>query len=719
MAEPTTHGPTGSEWQAANDAYLAVQLARVRLLLHRRILWLRSRWGQDAPAAQRAAISDAQADRLLAGEDRETEARFYADDPTAATLGAAIATAERDAAERARAPGTAPPALETLAPLFGLSAFERDVVLLCLAAERDPTVEWLLAYVQDDATRRHVTPHLALALLAGDDPAAARASLGAAGILRRLRLVTLEPAAVSGPIAATRALALDERMVAYLGGVNRPDERVAEVMKPVTMPLLAPAQPALVERMVDWVGATSRRTGRWPVVNLVAGEDAGALELARAVVDHFARRLHTLDLTRLPALATPESPGLLRVLERDAALLRAAVYVEPPRSESQVSDTAGDLLDRLGMLAFLRTAEPWRSDREALTIRLARPDAGVRIALWQQALGAEAAGIAPALGTIAHQFDLGPRGIARAAAAARRAAELRAPGSPRVERDDVWSASRLQASAQLGDLAQRIVPAYTWDDIVLPAPITATLREIAGQVAHRARVYDDWKFGVKLTRGRGISALFAGPSGTGKTMAAEVLASHLNLDLHRIDLASTISKYIGETEKHLRLIFDRAGGSILFFDEADALFSRRTEVRDSHDRYANIEVDYLLQRMEDHEGLAILATNRKTSLDRAFLRRLRFVVDFPFPDVATRRRIWRGIFPPQARLEAMDWETLARLDVAGGNIRTIALNAAFLAAAEGAPIRMAHVMRAARQEYGKIDKVAAPAEFGRYLELTG
>ncbi|MFO0952896.1 MAG: ATP-binding protein, partial [Isosphaeraceae bacterium] len=243
------------------------------------------------------------------------------------------------------------------------------------------------------------------------------------------------------------------------------------------------------------------------------------------------------------------------------------------------------------------------------------------------------------------------------------------------------------------------------------------LREIAAQVAHRPTVHDRWGFGRRLARGRGVAALFSGPSGTGKTLAAEVLAGELCLDLFRVDLAGIINKYIGETEKNLRRVFDaaRRGGAVLFFDEADALFGRRTEVKDSHDRYANIEVDYLLQCMENYPGIAVLATNRKAAIDRAFLRRLRFLVDFPMPDSEGRRRLWRKAFPPEADLSGVDFVALARLEVPGGNIRNIALNAAFLAAAEHGPITMGHLLHAARREYIKIDRAVTPAEFGTHL----
>jgi SpoVK/Ycf46/Vps4 family AAA+-type ATPase len=248
----------------------------------------------------------------------------------------------------------------------------------------------------------------------------------------------------------------------------------------------------------------------------------------------------------------------------------------------------------------------------------------------------------------------------------------------------------------------------------LPAPQLETLQTISAQVRQRSRVYDDWAFAEKSERGLGLSALFAGPSGTGKTLAAEILANELRLDLFRIDLSAVVSKYIGETEKNLRRVFDAAeeGGAVLLFDEADALFGKRSEVRDSHDRYANVEISYLLQRMEAYHGLAILTSNMSEAIDAAFLRRLRFVVKFPFPDRVHRVEIWRRIFPARTPTDALDLDRLSRLSISGGNIRSIALNAAFAAADAEEPVRMEHLLRAARFEYEKLEKPLTEAELG-------
>ena len=297
----------------------------------------------------------------------------------------------------------------------------------------------------------------------------------------------------------------------------------------------------------------------------------------------------------------------------------------------------------------MSAADPPRLGRRlGLQVDVPRADAREQRFLWEQALGAETVALNGSLDALTRQFDLDPHAIAAASVDA-----LRAGGT--LE-EALWRACRTQSRPKLDDLAQRLEPVAGWDDIVLPAAQLEILREVAAHVRGRQRVYDDWGFARKSLRGLGVSALFEGVSGTGKTMAAEVLALELDLDLYRIDLSQVVSKYIGETEKNLRRVFDAAetGGTILLFDEADALFGKRTEVKDSHDRYANIEVSYLLQRMEAYRGLAILTTNQRDALDQAFARRLRFVVDFPFPDAAERAEIWRRVFPSETPTEELD-----------------------------------------------------------------
>jgi SpoVK/Ycf46/Vps4 family AAA+-type ATPase len=351
--------------------------------------------------------------------------------------------------------------------------------------------------------------------------------------------------------------------------------------------------------------------------------------------------------------------------------------------------------------------------RQLLTVDLPDPDPGTGAELWQAALGSD---IEQGLGPLLEQFRFGPHGVHEAAAQARVLAELRGGADAEPTMGDLWTACRAHAGHDLGGLAHHLSGSADWDQLVLPDEAVAQLREIVAQVRNRGTVYGEWGWERRLGRGRGISALFSGPPGTGKTMAAEILADSLDLDLYRIDLSQVVSKYIGETEKNLARLFDAAerGGAILLFDEADALFGKRTEVKDSHDRYANIEINYLLQRMEDYRGLAILASNRKADLDDAFMRRIRFVVTFPFPDPASRLKIWQVILPAGVPTNDLDPRVLARLDIAGGNIKNVALNASFLAADEGVPVGMDHVMQSARQEYQKIEKLVSRSEFGEY-----
>jgi SpoVK/Ycf46/Vps4 family AAA+-type ATPase len=340
--------------------------------------------------------------------------------------------------------------------------------------------------------------------------------------------------------------------------------------------------------------------------------------------------------------------------------------------------------------------------------------------LWQEALGPIAAKLNGHLDTLVSQFSLGLHQIHSATSMA--IAGIESVGSAATVLENqisevLWDACRAQARSRLDNLAERIEAIAGWSDLVLPQAQIQSLHEIAGQVRQRATVYEGWRFASKGKRGLGISALFAGASGTGKTMAAEVLGRELRLDVYRIDLSQVVSKYIGETEKNLRRVFDGAeeSGAVLLFDEADALFGKRSEVKDSHDRYANIEISYLLQRMESYRGLAILTTNMKSALDPAFLRRIRFIVQFPFPDVSQRAEIWRRILPEKTPTDNLDWNKLARLNVTGGHIRSIALNAAFLAADAGEPIRMSHLLRAARGEYSKLEKPLTDAEIGGWL----
>jgi hypothetical protein len=676
MSEATR--AAGLTWREANHQFLRRELERLRLLLSRHAHRMRGEVSE-------ADILDAR----IAAEGQELErwaVRF---------------------AEVGR-----PPAIDVLAHLFGLAPLERDLLLLAAAPELDSTFDALFARAHGETRLPFPTSRLAVELFgAGEGWMAARESLMRHAPLRRFALLHLPAALHDTGLAALTPLRLDERLLSFLLGANEMAPGLATLLRAVAPEPLAPGRAELAAQVAAWARAGGGGKP-WPLVNLVGQPGAGRRALARAVCEHLGVGCFELDVGAVAGSAV-ERAELLRLVERESVLLQFAVFMDATRSPhpGAGSHTPGAaLIEDLGVLLFVASADPRPTVREAAVVRLDRPAAPARAALWTGALQTAGWHLNGRVAELAHQFDFGPSEIVQAIGGARARNRLADPGEP-PSADDLWQSCREQVAWRLDELAQRITPRHVWDDLVLPADLLSQLREVAAQVANRGTVYDDWGFGAKLSRGAGISALFAGPSGTGKTLAAEILAAELRLDLYRIDLAGVVSKYIGETEKNLRGVFDAAerSGAILFFDEADALFGKRSEVKDSHDRYANIEVSYLLQRMEEYRGLAILATNLRSHLDHAFLRRLRFVLEFPFPEVPQRLLIWQKAFPAAAAREGLDFGQLARLELAGGSIHNVALNAAFLAATANEPIRMAHVLHATRREYVKMDKLLPEA----------
>jgi hypothetical protein len=603
---------------------------------------------------------------------------------------------------------TAPPALIMLSRRLGLSQFEREVLLLCAAIELDPRIASLCALAQNDPARPY--PTFALAFLLFDAPA--WDALSPERPLRYWRL--LEISQPGGQPLTSSPLRADERIVSYIKGLNYMDDRLSTLVGPLTVHgfsmKLPPSQELAVERIVNHLQRFTQGEGN-PVIQLL-GVDTPSKHLVATRAAH-ALGLH---LYRLPTAMLPTQPAeletLSRLWQRESMLLPLALYVDATASDVETPQpgTASPvirLLSRLRGIVFVDTREGLSGLMEdGLSVDVAKPTPHEQKEAWAAALG-EASGAAPA--QLASQFNLSLVVIDQIA----RRAESEAAGSGSSLHHRLWDACLATTRPRLDALAQRVDARATWHDLVLPPAETALLRQLAAQVAHRGTVHDDWGFGGRMTRGLGISALFAGDSGTGKTMAAEVIANELRLNLYRIDLSAVVNKYIGETEKNLRRLFDAAedGGAILFFDEADALFGKRSEVKDSLDRYSNIEINYLLQRMEAYGGLAILATNRQSALDQAFMRRLRFVVNFPFPSAAQRKAMWQKVFPEQTPTHELDMDRLSRLNLTGGNITGIALNAAFQAAQTGEPVTMPMIVESARAELRKLGRVINELEF--------
>lgn len=600
-----------------------------------------------------------------------------------------------------------PPALDYLCHCFGLSAFERDIVLLCAGMELGSTWGDLCAAAAKNH-QPYPTFDLAQQILAAPHWSAFLPQ----SPLRHWQILELGPS--HSLLAAP--LRLSERILHHLLGFAGLDHRLTDLVTPLPAPdSLVPSHQQLVAHITRaWQSPAS--TQPLPLIQLCGSDYPSLQSIACAACDGLGIIPYHLHHKALPP-HPPELQQFTRLWQREGILGQVALIIDgDPLSPGEATQTSGIdlLLETLnGPLILLSRDRRTLSHRPLLTYDIHTPSRQEQISLWHHHLGSQVEPLNGYIPTLAGQFDLNSHQIHSASLQA--LAGIAHP-NPEVPQEPLpqllWQACRVQTRPQLDDLAQRLTPGERWQDLVLPDLQQAQLQEIVAHVRQRAQVYETWGFGQRSNRGLGISALFAGTSGTGKTMAAGVLAQTLQLDLYRIDLSAVVSKYIGETEKNLRRVFDAAesGGVVLLFDEADALFGKRSDVKDSHDRYANMEVSYLLQRMEAYRGLAILTTNMKDAIDPAFMRRIRFVVSFPFPDYAQRLAIWQHIFPAAVPTQALNYKQLAKLNVAGGNIRNIALTAAFLAADEGQPVTMDFLLSAAQREFAKLERALPLAE---------
>jgi len=595
-----------------------------------------------------------------------------------------------------------PPSLDGLVTVFGLSPFERGILLLCAGVELDASFARLCAAVQGEGGSAHPTFGLALSVL----PDAHWSALAPTAPLRAWRLVELR----SGDSLTGSPLRLDERVLHHLTGVQHLDELLLGFVQPLQR--LGPLVPSHWAQAEEVVGVWTRASERsLPVIQLTGGEVAAKRSVAAGACARLGHDLYRLPVSVLPTGAH-DFDALVRLWTRESILSGGILLLDA--EDHTAGDPAQDSLLRRFVEELdrpLLVSSRERLDlphRPAVAIEVTRPTREEQHALWSETLGAGGATLNGHIDRLTAQFDLNVPAI--------RAAGLRAvggsPSGDGIPAEVLWKACRVQARQPLEGHARCLEPTAVWDDLVLPESQMQTLRNIELHVRHRLRVHESWGFAARSSRGLGLTALFSGPSGTGKTLAAEVLAHELGLDLYHVDLSAVVSKYIGETEKNLRRVFDAAesGGAVLFFDEADALFGKRSEVKDSHDRYANLEVSYLLQRMEAFRGLAILTTNLKSALDEAFERRLRFKVAFPFPDAAQRAAIWRRIFPAETPTDGLAPEKLARLNATGATIRNVALHAAFRAAEDDTPVRMVHVRDAARMVYAQQERTLTEGE---------
>ncbi len=612
--------------------------------------------------------------------------------------------------------------LEQLCQRFGLSEFERSILVFCAAIEIDIRFSELCIKAHNSNSQDRPTFGLALSAL----PNAHWSALAPDGALRYWKLIDLG----SGSTLTSTSLRIDERILHYLLGIKTIDSLLIGITElPSYTQKLIPSHQYLADS-IQALWKLDSFANSPPLVQLCGSEMEDKTDIAQSVCQHFNLQVSLLNCHRIP-FRPNELETFIRRLERECILERKALLLvceDIDRSDKLQLASLHQLLEELKGFTIVTTLFPLPgTKRQMIRFDVPKPLPQEQLITWQTSVAElktqlngqgeyipDSDELLQDLQGLTSQFQLSTSMIRRACTAA--VGPLTMQPAPSLKQA-LWQSCRVQARPGLDELAEQIESKLSWEDLVLPPLQKETLKEISAHVRQKAKVYEKWGFASKSRRGLGITALFSGPSGTGKTLAAGVLANELNLDLYRIELSAVVSKYIGETEKNLQQIFNAAesGGVILLFDEADSIFGKRSEVKDAKDRNANLEVSYLLQRMESYPGMAILTTNLQNNLDPAFMRRLRFVTQFSLPDAAHRAEIWRRIFPPNTPTEGLNFERLAQLNAPGGNIRIIALNAAFMAADAEEPVQMKHILRATQTEYEKLGKSLTSVEISGWI----
>jgi AAA+ superfamily predicted ATPase len=721
---------TMAEPYATTHDYLADYFALLALRLHREVALvrlLRAKSGTNE-AFLGLFLSDEEMDGVLAGLHGVTLPKDVEARTLLVEIETLMATIDR------RLAATPPDRLRPLrlASLLDLSPLASELLLLLLAPELDHRFSRVYAYLQDDVSRRWLSPGLALRLLPGtapDDPVG-RAMFTPESPLRRAHIIYLgqqDSHTIPAPLL-DRSLKLDCGLVEYLLG--------RDVLDPHLVGLVTRERPSLSLTELSLETAVCQQLTRlqtlWqdglaqaPAAFFWGRAGSGKVDAARALASALGRPLLLAEGAALAPRAAEFSTLWSRV-RRQARLDGALICLQGVEALAENGPWLLHTQLSGGLILTAAAAYPFPdTDTPPLLLSFAPAGYELRQRVWQQTLQDHTArnGQTGQLAAeLAGRFRLTPGQIQRAATAARQTAWLSAGPQAAPNRAELFQGCRDQSNPQLARLAVKVTTPYAWDDLILPPLQLSLLQAIESQVRHSYIVYRRWGFGDKMAHVGGLNALFSGPSGTGKTMAAGILARSLGLDMYKIDLSGVVSKYIGETEKNLDRIFAEAGtaNAVLFFDEADALFGKRSEVKDAHDRYANIEISYLLQKMEEYDGVAILATNLSQNLDEAFARRMQFVVEFPLPHADNRERIWRGLLPADApRSEDINFDFLAnQFELTGGNIKNCVLAAAFLAAEDSQVMGMIHMVRGVAREYGKLGRPLTRTHFGDYYRLV-
>ncbi|OKP75649.1 AAA family ATPase [Paenibacillus sp. P3E] len=710
---------------SSNHEYLAEELQRLELRLKLRML--------DAP----------QLDSGLSPMDEEIHYLLdvqSTDEDDTNLLTAKINELEQRIASRLRASHGQEVRLilPQVASTLNLSSLEVNIVIACLAAELDRKYERIYAFLQNDMTDRRPSVEFVLGLFTGseEERVAARLLFDAHAPLMKFLLERKGEFGDSRTPLIARPLKLEDWAVNLLLGYEVLDERLTKAasLDTLVIPQRTGFPEELEQNLLRFVkhysSGEERRAGS--LLYCSGPDEAGKLSGIRGVCSKLGLSVLVADMDKL-LLPEVDFSEMLKLLGRHALLEHAALcftgfdsmVTEDDRYRVKIRLLV-EMLDTYAPLTFILGEAEWGISLTGVQLNFMQiefpfPDAAARKQAWTN-FGQDYR-LSPKieLADFSGSFRFTSGQIRAALNGGENIAVWNGSSGAEVSAKDLYEACYFQSSRKIQALATKIRAMYTWDMLVLPGEQLSQLREICHQVKYRSLVYGEWGFAGRLSLGRGLNILFSGPPGSGKTMAAEVIATELNLEIYKIDVSQIVSKYIGETEKNLSRIFDEAetSNAILFFDEADALFGKRSEVKDAHDRYANVEISYLLQKMEEYTGIVILATNLNQNLDDAFARRLHFKLEFPFPEENQRAQIWRGMFPAGAPLDPdMDYDFMAeKFILAGGNIKNIALNAAFYAAHEGCAIGMKQIMLAAKREYLKLGKTFLQSDYAPYHKL--
>ena len=600
------------------------------------------------------------------------------------------------------------PALTQLGNKFNLSPFDRYILLLCVSVELDPIVGQLCADFHGNPQLRYPTPFLAYNTFSTPTWSAFKAT----SPLIAWQLIELKKERV----LTLSSIEIHPSILFYLLCNSCEEPQLQDIIIPVNTDshhqILPPSHQQIVSQIIEIRPQKTEFLTISSIVQLCGDERRAKIAIAAGAAASYGCALNQISLSWLVALLNSPASSLtlekfIKLYSRFALLTDSILLIDCEEINS-TEPTEIKLLNQLLSKSNNPTIVLSRTriniaDRSIVTIDVPKLTPDEQATIWRIHLGETAAELGEYIDSLTNQFNLPATAIESACLHSFASMQQNIKANTDFDlKTALWDNCRIYARPRLDSLATRIETSRTWDDLILVAEKKQALQEIVWHVKQKYTVYGSWGFGEE-TRGLGINALFSGISGTGKTTAAEIIAKELRLDLYRIDLSAVVSKYIGETEKNLAQIFAAAEASsvVLLFDEADALFGQRSQVKDSRDRYANLEVSYLLQRMEAYQGLSILTTNFKDAIDSAFERRLRFVVDFPFPDIVQRLEMWQRVFPQKTPTEKLDFQKLSNLAVTGANIRNIALNGAFLAVQAGEAVQMKHLLEAALRECKK------------------